>query len=145
MNDQTTPTVGVPVVLAIPHQRIADLVTTAIEGGACNIWLEAVKPASGTNLKMLARKYSADPWYSVGQVYAAPNFQMVVTVDKPTEDHPGHKTLTLADFQMAFVLMATKDDGAYARHFGDFLNENEDALTGDLFMQFAVYGEEVYS
>ena len=32
----------------------------------------------------------------------------------------------------------------YPRHWGDFIRENEDAITGDVFIQCCLLGEVVY-
>lgn len=146
MTDQTTPVLelGVPIVLAFSHQRIADMVTTAIESKVGD-WFHQVR-VSGA-LRSFGLKHNI-VWYAAPQLYAHPGFRILVHVDNPVNDGNGEtimKQLTMEDFQRALILMATAKEGAYARHFADFLGNNEDALTADLFMQFAVYGEEIYS
>lgn len=144
MSDQTTPVLelGVPVVLAFSHQRIADMVTTALESPVGDWLARAVVIRSNVDSTPLDNHF---PWYSQGAYWAQSAAGLACTVDKPTDDHSGKKLLSLEDFQRALILMATKDEGAYSRHFADFLRSNEDASTADLFMQFAVYGEEVFA
>lgn len=138
-----TTSIGIPVVLSIPHQRIADLVTTSLETPAQGWLIKALPPE---HLRELARQVrTSGPWYSLGATYELPSFQMIVTVENPVNDGRGNtieKCLTMLDFQRALILMAKPD---YVHHFADFIAENDDAITADLFMQFAVYGEEVYS
>jgi hypothetical protein len=132
------------VVLAIPHQRIADMVSCALDTPAGD-WLVKATTGAVTDRSAIA---TTSPWYSQGAYWAQPDAAILCTVENPANDHSGWnltKRLTLEDFKRALALMATKDNGAYARHFGDFLGENEDAATGDLFMQLAVYGEEVFA
>jgi hypothetical protein len=33
---------------------------------------------------------------------------------------------------------------AYTRHFADFINQNDDAITGDVFLQCCLLGEVLY-
>ena len=55
-----------------------------------------------------------------------------------TED-PGRgvKTLARASIERGLAIMATK----YPAHMADFLIENDDATTGDVFLQCCLYGE----
>lgn len=137
-----TTTIGIPVVLSIPHQRIADLVTTSLETPAQG-WL--IKAVPSQSFRQVASGIGGRPWYAVAATYESSSFQMLVTVENPVNDGRGdtiEKCLTMLDFQRALILMAKPD---YVRHFADFISENDDANTADLFMQFAVYGEEVYA
>ena len=38
----------------------------------------------------------------------------------------------------------TQMAGTYPKHFEDFMNENEDAITGDVFIQCIMFGEVIY-
>lgn len=143
---ETTETlsVGVPVVLAIPHTRIRDMVVTAVESPVGD-WFRGMD--ASRELRSWAKGYDK-VWYAAVELYARSDFQVTVRVDNPVNDDKGDiitKTITLEDFQRALILMATAQEGAYAHHFSDFLANNEDALTADLFMQMAIYGEEVFS
>lgn len=140
MMTETTKAVGVPVVLSIPHQRIADIVTTALETPAQGWLIKALPPSHLRELVNKVRK--SGPWYSLGATYELSDFQMIVTVDNPAADGTIEKCLTMENFQTALILMSKPD---YAHHFADFLGGNDDAITADLFMQLAVYGEEVFA
>lgn len=146
MSDATTPVLpaGVPVVLAFPHQRIADMISTALDTPVGDWFLRAsvnqTEDRSDINTKQ--------PFYSQAAYWQKPDACLRCVVDNPVNDGNGKtivKNLRLEDFQRSLILMATKDDGAYSHHFHDFLRSNEDANTADLFMQFAVYGEEVFA
>lgn len=118
----------------IPASRVQDLIITAFEGGS-NYWLgqgrvELVHPA-----------YSDLPndnvvWYgnSKRNVFAEP---FIITIDVP-----GDKEYRLVNdsVRRAFRLMARN----YPRHFADFLEENEDAITADIFLQLCLFGEVIY-
>lgn len=48
--------------------------------------------------------------------------------------------LTLADIEKGLETMRDK----YPRHWADLVEENDDLITGDVFLQCAVFGELVY-
>ena len=146
MTETTTPVLpaGVAVVLAFPHQRIADMISTALDTPVGD-WLCKATVAPIENCDGIDKKL---PRYGQGAYWSKIDASLRVVVDNPVNDGQGDtlvKTLRMEQFQHALILMATKDDGAYSHHFADFLRSNEDALTADLFMQFAVYGEEVFA
>lgn len=116
----------------VPKQRVSDLLTSAFEGGS-NYWYcieEYVKPA----------------WVQFGFL-----------------DH-GIKRLEYALNPGAFVIITTLDDGGhyrldvqaccrglalmykdlYKKHWVDFETENDDADTGDVFLQLCLFGKVVY-
>lgn len=146
MSDPTTPVLpaGVPVVLAFSHQRIADMISTCLDTPVGD-WLHKASVVPVENCDGIETKL---PRYGQGAYWSKIDAALRVVVDNPVNDGQGDtlvKTLRMEQFQHALTLMATKDEGAYSRHFADFLRSNEDAGTADLFMQFAVYGEEVFA
>lgn len=48
--------------------------------------------------------------------------------------------LDLESIKSGIQTMASK----YPRHYSDFVSENDDAITGDVFLQCCVFGEIVY-
>lgn len=48
--------------------------------------------------------------------------------------------ITLVDVRRGLELMRDK----YPRHYADLVEENDDAITGDVFLQLAVFGELIY-
>lgn len=58
--------------------------------------------------------------------------------DEPHEDDTCF--LTDVELQQGLQRMARK----YPRHFADFMAENDDAITGDVFLQCVVLGEVIY-
>jgi hypothetical protein len=59
------------------------------------------------------------------------------------EDEDGDKfTLNKAAIIRGKELMAT--DPQYSSHYADVLRENDDADTGDVFLQLCLFGEVVY-
>lgn len=55
-------------------------------------------------------------------------------------EQPTKHYLTLKDVRKGLRLM--KKD--YPRHYADLVEENDDAITGDVWLQLAVFGELVY-
>lgn len=127
--------------LMLPHQRIADLLSACIDTPAGD-WLRRLTVGAVADRSGIS---NSAPWYGQGAYWSKPDAAVLVTVDNPVNDDNGEtlqKRLTLKDFIRALALMAGRD---YGHHFADFLRENEDSMTGDLFMQLAVYGEEVFA
>jgi hypothetical protein len=126
----------VKIELDIPPKRIADLMITAIEGGIA-YWCSGVylRGAWQTNAAELE-----SPWYSDAKLYAG---QFTIEIVEHEEHKPGagnkHRR-NQDDFAKGLALMATR----YGRHFGDFMAENEDATTADVFLQCVALNDVVY-
>ena len=57
------------------------------------------------------------------------------------EEEPGEEmVLTREKMEKGLQIMSEK----YPQHFSDFIRENEDAITGDVFLQCALLGDIVY-
>ena len=123
--------------LDIPTQRIADLMVTAFEGGS-GYWRHASDVALAVPDRAPGTIYYADPafWDGGGQI--------IVRYDDPDKDDEGESTgrkvFGLTQLAKGLQIMAEK----YPRHFADFVAENDDADTGDCFLQCVILGEVVY-
>lgn len=116
----------------IPLERISDLLCAAFEGGS-NHWIKSV-----VRIQPTAWAYSSDP---------APDDEHWLQ-DYPL--NPGGALLVRADgtayrldtqaVKKGFSVMSEK----YQEHWKTFLAENDDAITGDVFMQCCLFGEIVY-
>lgn len=107
----------------ISRERIGDLVCNALEGGS-TYWLDGFKPDSypeGTSWGHEAVAHGAD---------------FTIRFDCGEKQH----VVSGSRLANALELMARK----YPKHFADFLNENDDADTGDVFFQLLCFGEVVY-
>jgi len=120
------------ITIDISAQRIADLMVTAIEGDI-TYWCSAVLLKSVHQLQ-----YS--PWYSNPTLYDATDF--IIEVHEIDDESAGAPPKVRAIDKNAFKLGLERF--ACSRHFGDFQAENEDATTGDVFLQFVALGEIVY-
>jgi hypothetical protein len=93
-----------------------------------------------------------DYWASVAKV-VDPNerhYTCEIPLDPEGEVHIAEDDVNGEPYKMHILnrekviqglhIMAEK----YPRHFGDFINENADAITGDVFLQCCLLGEIVY-
>lgn len=121
----------------VPATRIADLLIGALEGGS-NYWVETVTLGPEVSGFGSARP-SADDYYprSIRYPLSGGYVKIHTTDDEPMESH----TLDLAAIKRGLDLMAR----LYPKDFNDFMQENDDANTADMFLQLAVLGEIVYS
>lgn len=110
----------VNVSLSFTQQRITDLLICAFEGGS-NYWY------------VILTKSHKDK-----NIYECPFLEdgYLLIADKEEDDCDGWY-LNRKTIQIGLQTMADK----YPRHFGDFINENDDATTGDVFLQCCLFEE----
>jgi hypothetical protein len=121
----------------VTAQAVADLITTALEGGS-NYWLRCVE---------LVRPHPPEgqdgPWYADASVYVG-EFEILCTYDDPDGDEGvDYKTSRVGREAVATGLALFSQ--AYPRSFGRFLNEDYDANDADIFMQMLLLKEVIYS
>ena len=124
--------VEVKATVRIPHQKIQDLIITAVEGG-CRYWASFKFPE---NWKEKYGSHEEIPFKDGNiEVY-----------DVETDELLGY--LNIASVKVGLQLMADCKDlkGKHvpARHFKNIATDNDDAETADVFMQLAVIGEIVF-
>lgn len=133
----------------IPEQDVRDLLTTAFE---CN----EMTSAWACNLHYRLRKGLTIEDFAEGGSEAKkveryhPSMQLipfvegcVVTIEDTEEEENGKPVeyeLDRAAMVRGFDIMAEK----YPQHFQDFINEDMDAITADVWLQCCVLGEVVY-
>lgn len=130
--------VMVNVTLPVPFERITNAIIGAIEGGS-NYWMDGFMPlpASGDiRADMKARDLI---WYAEAEFWERGGGAHV-TFDKPTEDDPGFRNIGKAELEAGLTKMAA----VAATHFADLINENDDAITHDVFIQCVLFGEIVF-
>lgn len=118
----------------VPAQRVADLLTTAIEGG-WSPWLRVVRPLDGLPI--------GHHWYSSGDSLQIDGWGFTASYDGPGDEEGSGasvKTVVASDLSRALSLMAEKEPSQLAA----FMSEDEDAVTGDVFMQLLLMGDVVY-
>jgi hypothetical protein len=124
--------IEVKATVRIPHEKIQDLITTALEG-ACRYWASYKFPQ---DWKEKYVSYEQIPFKDGDiEVY-----------DVETDELLGY--LNRASIKVGLQLMADRKDmkgkQIPARHFRNLAADNEDAETADVFMQLAVMGEIVF-
>ena len=131
---------GVTVKVFVANKRIAELLCAGFEGG-CGYWcriMDCVPPARPVAV--------LDP---EGDVYMYTDFpltggKVIVRLDDGSSGDTDEKyeplVLNGAAIKKGLQLMPEKAP----HHWANFLNENEDALTGDVFIQLCLLGEIVY-
>lgn len=120
------------VVINIPEKRVQDLLCNALEGGS-NYWyfIESFNYPTGQTKESLKLEF--------------PHLELPFVDDgsltiKDIEGDMPDKILDRKALQKGLRVMASK----FPRHFGDFISENDDATTGDVFLQCALYGDVIY-
>jgi len=132
------PTFKLTVPMEFPLERLADLLCNALEGGS-DYWY-------------VIKKYNAPPAldyrYDAAQVFRHIDYPMnaggslVFGTNEGAIERggPTRWTLDFEAMERGLVLMAEK----YPHHFANWLTEADDAETGDVFLQLALFGELVF-
>lgn len=131
------------VLTAITRDQIAGILCTAFEGGFSS-WASLVKyvyaeGVSKADFKEGGRFYDKDwvPYLIV------PQTEGCALIIKDVEDGvPGGPFFRLDRCAIQHGLTVMREKAP--RHFADFINENDDAVTGDVFLQCCLFGEVVY-
>lgn len=123
-------TISVTLPMQICVERIQDMLICAFEGGS-NYWYQGLHVVEDNGVE-------GEPGVHRYHLLATtPGGKVAFNAD----DEPGKiLTLDLETCKAGLVTMAHK----YPAHFADFMLENDDADTGDVFLQCCVFGELVY-
>lgn len=120
----------------VPDGRISDLISCAFDGGS-TYWARI----EGVDVPAAVRKddreiFNSDLPMLGGEVF------ITAWNDGQLYEHNGVRGFTLdrAACDRGAKIMAT----TAPRHWGDFMAENEDATTGDVFLQCCLFGEVVF-
>jgi hypothetical protein len=122
----------------IADQRVKDLLCSAIEGGS-NYWYVIVGYVYPPGRAREDYKPEDDPRYMIVplEVGGAVRFR---TLDNDKIDGTNQWQLDRDTIKRGFQIMHDK----YPRHFTNFVAENDDAETGDVFLQCCLFGELVF-
>ena len=116
----------------IPYERIQDLLCNALEGGS-NYWYQIdnfLYPHGETKKSLNIEFQHLELPFKGGTI-----------VFNDLEDPKREKTyLTLATIAQGLQIMADK----FPHHFSDFLKEDDDATTGDVFLQCCLFKDIIY-
>lgn len=123
----------IPVTIIIPTERVQDLLCNALEGGS-NYWYEIMSfnYPNGQDKKSLNIEFQHIelPFFEGGSL----------TIRDNEEAHKGDLILDLKAIEEGLQIMVAKE----IRHFADFISENDDAITGDVFLQCCLFKEVIY-
>jgi hypothetical protein len=129
----------ISVKVPITKQRISDLLCCAFEGGS-NYWYCIDEFIAPTEMS-----WQTDPEQVFQHLDYPLNEGGALIISDKEDDSPAknRKTyrLDLESITKGLQVMAEK----YPRHFSDFIGENDDAITGDVFLQCCLFGEVIYS
>jgi len=122
--------------IQITDQRIKDLLCSAFEGGSNDWYL------------IVAENYPAGKTFESLNIHRDffPHLELPLmeggslTIGDIEDDKVEPVILDRNAIEKGLRIMADK----YPLHFGDFLNENDDATTGDVFLQCCCFGKLVY-
>ena len=119
--------------ITIPKQRIADLLDYAFEGGS-NYWyiIREHRYPEGKTVHDYEFAYLELPLTEGG----------ALVIDDKEDERGAYsgKILDLAAIKRGLALLNEK----YSIHFADLMSGNEDADTGDVFLQLCLFGEVVF-
>lgn len=126
----------------IKPKDISDLMVTAIEGNhMVRSWCASIKPTGRTVAfaEALEKKHKSR-WYGIPEFFEG-GFELMVEEisDESTGAITKHR-INAGSFKAGFQRMAA----THGSHFGDFLGENYDIYTADVFLQLVVLKEVIY-
>ena len=120
--------VTVTIPTTVTYQRLSDLLCNAIEGGS-NYWCTTIDRKGGITKEQAPYRQDV-PFVDGGWL----------DVDWCDRDDAPVKRIDLEAVKKGLTVMAEK----YPQHYSNFLMENDDAETGDVFLQCIVFGDVIY-
>lgn len=123
----------------IEMRRLADLLVGAFEGGS-NYWIKnnyakVVEPTAREFI--YSSKPDGTPEYPIYEAPFNPGGAVIVKAEDYDDEV---KPLNLKTIEEGLQIMAEK----YPKHLADFLDENDDATTSDVFLQCCVLGDAIF-
>jgi len=126
----------------VSYDTIASLLCDAFEGGS-NYWYEIVKYEKPEKIwiwKLPTRSLDEPPTIYKHIQYPLSIGGAVIIRDNESENKGDNLRLDLDAIHRGIQIMAQK----YPHHFANVINENDDAITGDVFLQCCLFGELIY-
>lgn len=133
------------ITIEVPADRIAQLWSSAIEGGdpvtnaSKGGWCNGIDLVSSDGFTVPEGAY----WYVLEGVFGDGVFPVVeiVEVDDETTGHETTHKVRKADMERGLTVMATK----FPSLFAQILEDDIDAPCADIFLQCALFGDEKYA
>lgn len=126
--------ISVLVTVPVTWRRVCDLICTGVEGGY-SPWLHSIERQGEWNGSEMPAYYDPEFWTQGGR-YAA-KFDLESDQEG---DGNGRAMIDSAALVNGLRLMASDQP----RHFADFVAENDDAITGDVFLQCVLLKAVIY-
>lgn len=133
--------------ITITDKDIAGLLCTGFEGGMTRHWCRIMKSRKPKLVQPVLETGTATRKPEVWPFYDYPLLDGGATIcrldDGDTKDTDRKYTPLVLDrtaIERGLKLMQEK----HPRHFGDFLSGNDDAITGDVFIQCCLLGTVIY-
>ena len=114
----------------IPHSKAKRLLTTALEGGS-NYWYTDLKVET---LPPHTTKEDFQFWHTDLPFHPEGAISIAVAGEE------GRHVLRLAKIAGGLQTLATR----YTRHWNHFMNDNDDAATGDAFLQCCLFNDILF-
>lgn len=137
--EETPATAPIAVIaeITVPLERITNSLIGAFEGGS-TYWLRQIEYTTTPEGTYERPEYSDEHFWNDGG-------RANLTYDNPeqSEEDDGDqvtKEIGLPELKAGLSVMAIK----FARHFGDLIAENDDAITHDVFIQCVLFGDVIY-
>jgi hypothetical protein len=139
---------AIKITLNIPIERVQDLLCDALEGGS-NYWCEIKSynyPAGETKKSLNIKFQHLEIPFKGGSLTIRDTEEeadLNLAKKKGCADLKtklNDKILNLQSITKGLQIMANKEP----RHFADFMQENDDADTGDVFLQCCLFKEVIY-
>lgn len=128
--------------LEIDERRVADLLCNALEGGS-DYWSHI---KSYNEPKEITFDWRSDARNEADEIYRHIHYPMSKTgsiVIRDTEDQKDY-ILNREAIEAGLTAFANLKQGEGGHHFSNFLNEQDDAETGDVFLQCCLFNEIIY-
>ena len=116
--------------IELPMQRLTDLVTSALEGGSRYWYMIDTAKSNRVGTEFLVEEPAAGGSLCI----------MLLNEEDGPLKGKSEWTLDKEAMIRGIKLMATSNP----RNFADFIQENDDAETGDVFLQLCLFGEVVF-
>lgn len=116
-------------------ESILNLLVGAWEGGS-NYWIESVEIVSSANKETVT--IVPETYFPFFQIVPFIGGHLKVTLDEEANNEV-HE-LNLEKIKEAIVLMRTK----YNRHYRDWVSQNDDAATSDVFLQLCLFKDVIF-
>lgn len=116
---------------------IVNLLVTAFDGNMTSMWARAETDMPDEPDWSWCK--NPEQWKDVRKCYVASYCGGSVTMIDLEDDDKRYR-LDKAALEKGIKVMAEK----FPRHFSDFLTENDDAITGDVYVQCCCFGDVIY-